>query len=203
MTPYKAHRQRWLGCTACPLHQRRTKMVFARGKVPAEVLFVGEAPGPSENLLGIPFVGPAGKLLDNLIVESLDLAGITPENTPTMCFTNLVCCIPLEGEEGSSKFEKPPDESVEACSERLVEMVEIAYPKLLVCVGGEAARWLMPSKKSGLRNIDLCDWELEESTTITITHPAAIIRANEAARGLMRRRAVVDLANAWRKLCRS
>lgn len=201
MTPYQQHRERWLGCTACPLHERRTKVVLARGKLPCDALLVGEAPGPSENLVGIPFVGPAGKLLDSIIAESLELAGVEVAKQPRLAFTNLVCCIPLEY--GTTKFERPPDEAVEACSERLAEMVALANPKVLICVGTEATTWLAPSKKNGLRGVDLGDWDIGESTTIPITHPAAILRANEAARGLMRRRVVVDLANVWRKLCQS
>lgn len=191
MTEYQTHVAAWKNCRRCPLWERRTKVVLARGSLPAEVLFVGEAPGPSEDLIGVPFIGPAGRFLDSMIDESYEMAGL--EGAPRVAFTNLVACIPLEKD--GDKFEQPPDKSVQKCSPRLVKFFALAQPKLLVCVGNVAEAWLAPSTKGKGRGVDLGSYDA--IPTVCVTHPAAILRANDANKDLMRRRVVVRLANAW------
>src|SRR5260370_28208053 len=119
MTPFQLHVQRWQDCQACQLHKVRSRTVFCRGQLPCDLLFVGEAPGPSEDSTGLPFDGPAGRLLDNIIAQVWVLLSSPPMR---VAFTNLVLCIPLE-EEGSAKFSEPPDECVEACKPRLSEFI--------------------------------------------------------------------------------
>ena len=104
-----------------------------------------------------------------------------------MAFTNLVCCIPLDDD--GVKVSEPPDEAIESCSICLQEFVEIANPRLIVCVGKLAKDWLDPGWKHSIRfhaKIPLVD----------ITHPAFILRANVAQQGLLVQRAVVVLRNA-------
>ena len=87
MTPYQRHREKWKGCERCSLYRGRRSVVLCRGKLPCDVLFVGEAPGVSEDVLGRPFVGPAGKLLDEIVERALD-------GQYDYAITNLVACIP-------------------------------------------------------------------------------------------------------------
>lgn len=87
MTLYQQHVQRWISCQRCALRLRRKHVVIARGTVPAPVVFVGEAPGESEDVLGIPFVGPAGHLFDYILNEAIT-------DRTRYAITNLVCCIP-------------------------------------------------------------------------------------------------------------
>jgi uracil-DNA glycosylase family 4 len=175
---YSLHVSTWKTCTRCYLYECRSKVVLCRGKLPCDVLFVGEAPGESEDVLGQPFVGPAGHLLDGIISRGL------PGGTRA-AFTNLIGCIPRDGEGG--KLAAPSDESVKACSPRLVEFVGIASPRVVVCVGSEAWDWLDPEYKHRIpvSNVPL----------IKIVHPAAVLRANVAQRGLMVQRCVVTLRN--------
>jgi uracil-DNA glycosylase len=70
-TLWSAHVDDWKDCTRCPLHTVRSNVVLARGSIPCDILFVGEAPGRSEDALGKPFVGPAGILLDEMIEDAL------------------------------------------------------------------------------------------------------------------------------------
>ena len=87
MTPFGRFAARWASCQRCLLCQRRGRVVLARGRVPATVLLVGEAPGESENTLGEPFCGPAGHLLNSILSKAL------PSN-PGYCLSNIICCIP-------------------------------------------------------------------------------------------------------------
>ena len=189
-THYSLFVERWQSCTACELHESRQNVVLARGQIPCDVLFLGEAPGQSEDCLSFPFVGPAGQLLDNPppfsppgIVQRAGLAELGIRSA----FANLVCCIPL-GDDGV-KVTEPPDEAIEACSVRLVEFVEIANPRLIVCVGKLAKDWLDPGYKHSIklhRRIPL----------VEIVHPAHILRMNYAQQGLAIQRATVVLRNA-------
>ena len=172
--------ERWKDCTACNLCESRQSVVLAKGRIPCDVLFIGEAPGQSEDCLGQPFVGPAGQLLDQIVSRAVPAE-------MRLAYTNLVCCIPLD--EDGVKVHEPPDETIEACSVRLVEFVEIANPRLIVCVGKLAKDWLDPGWKHSIKlhaKIPLVD----------IVHPASILRANVAQQGLMVQRAIVVLRNA-------
>ncbi len=66
---YQEYKKQWKGCKRCPLYKTRRKIVHCRGSLPCDIFFLGEAPGDSEDLLGKPFVGPAGKLLDRIIAK--------------------------------------------------------------------------------------------------------------------------------------
>lgn len=171
MTPYEKHCQKWRDCKRCLLHERRQNVVFVRGALPCDVLFVGEAPGVSEDVLKRPFVGPAGKLLDSILQEGLR------EGT-RYALTNLVGCIPKD--KGNAKGE-PPEEAVLACADKLKEMIALAKPQAIVCVGRLSAKHVPSVVKR----------------RIEIIHPAAILRMDISQRGLAVQRCVVAL----RDLC--
>lgn len=180
LSPYRQHVLRWhKGCGADEC-SRATRICIARGQVPCQVLFVGEASGPSEDVIGQPFVGPAGQLLDEIIRQSL------PEGT-RYALTNLVCCIPRD-EQGNKAME-PSDDQVRSCSGRLQDFVRVAQPELIVCVGKLAREWLDPMYKHGIR----FDRNIPQ---VHITHPAGILRSNVAMQGLMFQRCVVTIQNA-------
>ena len=202
-THYSLFVERWKSCTACDLHKDRQQVVLARGRIPCDVLFIGEAPGQSEDCLGQPFVGPAGQLLDQIVERAVPLVWRKDrDGNDTECegpaitwaFTNLVCCIPLDDD--GVKVSEPPDEAVQACSVRLVEFVEIANPKLIVCVGKLAKDFLDPGYKHSIK--------LHRKIPLTeILHPAAILRMNVAQQGLAVQRCVVVLRNSVEDtLCR-
>jgi uracil-DNA glycosylase family 4 len=176
---FQQHCERWKdGCGASICEGARK--VFCRGKLPCDVLFIGEGPGESEDTIGTCFVGPAGKLLDHIISQAIP-------SSLRVAFTNIVCCIPRE--EDGRKATEPDDDSILACQPRLVEFVEIAKPKLIVCVGAMARDWLSPGYAHSApipRSIPRID----------ITHPAAILRASIAMKGLMVQRVVANLRNA-------
>lgn len=177
MTPYQKHKADWKDCTRCPLCEGRSSVVLKRGTIPCAVLFVGEAPGASEDVLGEAFVGPAGHLLDDAINRACDGREIT------RAFTNLVGCIPL-GDDGE-KTKEPPLEAIKACRPRLVDFTHIARPKMIVLVGKLSVKHVVREK---------CYKYIE------ITHPAAILRADQSQQLIMFQRVVVTLANAFEEL---
>ena len=194
MTPYQQFVRNWSTCTACPLHATRSRVVLARGSVPAQVLFVGEAPGRSEDVVGLPFVGPAGRLMDHIIARS-----VPPGVAHALC--NLVCCIPL-GEDGQ-KTAEPDDEAVRACAPRLREFVGLCRPSLIVCVGALARDWLDRQNHHNVWREDYGrlgrDRKLHfgaDVPRIDVTHPAAILRQPVAQQGLSVQRCVVKIGNA-------
>lgn len=186
-THYTRFVERWSrGCGSYEC-EGAYKRVLARGQVPCDVLFVGEAPGESENVIGRPFVGPAGKLLDTIIGRSLHGSGLR------YCLTNLVCCIP-RSDDGTLKASEPDVDQIRCCAPRLQEFIRLCDPRMIVCVGALARDWLARGFKHSIK------LPSEDIQLINITHPAAILRANIAQRGLMVQRAVITLQNAVEEL---
>lgn len=175
MTPFQRHKRKWNNCKRCLLHKVRNCVVLARGMVPAPILFIGEAPGASEDVIGRPFVGPAGKLLDKMIEQSID-------GQVDYCLTNLVACIPKED---GKKLAEPSEECIEACSGRLYELVRMCNPKGIVLVGRLADKHFAV----GPRTLD--GYTIKRVTSII--HPAAILRMDVSQRGLAVQRCIVAL----------
>lgn len=166
------------------------RICLARGSVPAEVVFIGEAPGESENSLGKPFAGPAGHLLDRIIKESIG-------STRTYVLTNLVGCIPRE--EDGNKAVEPEKKDIEACSIRLRDFVRICRPRLIVLVGALAKRHITGASQFRLdEEPEQPEWIAEGDSLrfAEIIHPAAILRANVTQRGLAIQRSIVTINSA-------
>ncbi len=186
MTPYQKHKRKWRKCRECTLCENRRTVVLVRGKLPCDVLFCGEAPGESEDVLGRPFVGPAGKLLDQIIlyaVNALGTGGAVTVGPPfRFAFTNLVACIPKED---GKKATEPPKEAIKACSNRLREIIEIAKPKVILAVGSLATKHLP---------------KVTDLPITSIVHPAGIMRLDVSQRGLAVQRATVILSDVFEEL---
>jgi DNA polymerase len=178
LTAWEAHVQKWRNCTRCLLHTHRQLVVLAKGRLPCDVLFIGEAPGESENILGRPFAGPAGKLLDRIIDRSLE--GLPW--VPRLAYTNVVACFPAEAKKSGDH--RPPAAAIKACSDRLKEFLWIARPRLIVLVGDTARK-------------HVCGVQDDENLPMTeIIHPAAILRAPQVQQEMMAKRASVILQSA-------
>jgi uracil-DNA glycosylase family 4 len=118
----------WQTCDRCPLHATRQNVVFARGNLPAEVLFIGEAPGQVEDDFGFPFVGPSGRLLATILKQIRQ-----HNNGWRYAITNPVGCIPWENDEG--KIRQPHTGELAACLPRLLRIVELCQPQGIVLLG--------------------------------------------------------------------
>ena len=130
MDGWEALEQKCLNCTGCGLCETRHHVVFGVGNRETEVLFVGEGPGEQEDLQGEPFVGPAGKLLDDML-SILDL------DRGSNCYiANIVKCRPPRNRD-------PLETEQEACIGYLRNQVALIRPKIIVCLGRIAAKKLI------------------------------------------------------------
>ena len=180
---YQEYKKQWKGCKRCPLYKTRRKIVHCRGSLPCDIFFLGEAPGDSEDLLGKPFVGPAGKLLDQIIAKALGSLDLK------LAFGNLLGCIPYDDEGKKVKHlakHKPAIGWVEKCRPRLHDLLRIANPRLLVYAGkmAQAHSWA---------------GETKDRRVLAIVHPSAILQTDITQRGLLIQRTTIDLAEAIRE----
>ena len=149
-------------CKKCPLHESRTNVVVGVGNRTAEVMFVGEGPGESEDLKGEPFVGRAGKLLDDM----LRIIGL--DRKKNIYITNIVKCRP-------PKNRDPQGNEREMCLPWLRAQFSLIEPKIIVCLGRIAAGDLIGGDFKISR--DHGKWYDKESARImAIYHPAALLR---------------------------
>jgi DNA polymerase len=123
------------GCTQCALHKTRTQTVFGVGDENAEWMLIGEAPGAEEDRLGDPFVGQAGKLLDNM------LAALELERTRKVYIANVLKCRPPGNR-------NPEPGEVAKCSPHLLKQIELVKPKLILAMGRFAAQTLLATDAS-------------------------------------------------------
>lgn len=174
---WKEHKQFWSSCTKCDLCHNRSNVVLCRGQLPCDVLFVGEAPGTSEDVLGRPFVGQAGKLLDDIIESSNRLQ-------LRLAFTNLVACIPTGEKYGTTRA--PTKEEIQSCEPRLKEIIRIANPKTIILVGKLVDKYVLSStmENTGVHYFKLL-------------HPAAVLQADESQKGLAIQKMRIILMDAF------
>lgn len=119
-----------LQCEQCPLAKGRTNPVFGIGNPYADIMFIGEGPGQQEDLLGEPFVGPSGKLLD----KYLQAIGLSRQEN--VYIANIVKCRPPGNRD-------PKEEEQDTCLPWLREQVRLSRPKIIVCLGRIAAKKLI------------------------------------------------------------
>src|SRR5688572_12934161 len=131
-------REAALGCRGCPLYQNATHTVFGEGRLKARLILVGEQPGNDEDLQGRPFVGPAGRLLD----EALAAAGIDRADAYV---TNVVKHFKWTPKGKRRMHQKPGAREIAACLPWLEKEIELIRPKVLVCLGATAAQALLGS----------------------------------------------------------
>ena len=150
-----------LSCTNCPLSQTRHNVVFGVGPRDAEVMFVGEGPGENEDLQGEPFVGAAGKFLDEML-SIIDL------DRSDYYITNIVKCRPPQNRD-------PLQTEQDACIDWLRMQTKLMQPKLIVCLGRIAAMRLI--RKDFRISREHGQWEQRGGIWFTaMYHPAALLR---------------------------
>lgn len=149
-------------CTRCGLCETRHNVVFGTGNENADILFVGEGPGEQEDLTGLPFVGPAGKLLD-------DMLAIIDLDRNTNCYIcNIVKCRPPHNRD-------PLETEQESCIGYLRNQVALVKPKVIVCLGRIAAKKLIDPDYRITRQHGT--WTERAGAWMTaIYHPSALLR---------------------------
>ena len=149
------------GCRCCSLGETRHKLVFGVGNAQAEVMLIGEGPGEQEDLQGVPFVGPAGKLLDDML-EMIDL------DRQKVYIANIVKCRPPRNRD-------PLNVEQEACRPWLDRQIALVNPRIIVCLGRIAAMALIRedfriSREHG-------QWFDRDGRRLMATfHPSALLR---------------------------
>ena len=150
------------GCTRCGLCETRHNVVFGIGNECADVMFVGEGPGEQEDLKGEPFVGPAGKLLDDML-SIIDL-----DRTENCYIANIVKCRPPRNRD-------PLETEQDACINYLRNQVALVKPKIIVCLGRIAAKRLIDADYRITRQHG--QWVQKGGVWMTaIYHPSALLR---------------------------
>src|SRR5918992_4664598 len=170
-----ALREAAAGCQGCRLYANATQTVFGEGPGAAEVVMVGEVPGDREDLEGKPFVGPAGRLLD----EALEEAGI---DRSKVYVTNVVKHFKFTRRGKRRIHKKPAAEEIGACRPWLDAELEAVKPKALVALGATAAQALLGRqfRVSRQRGVPV---ESDLAPLVMATgHPSSILRADEEDR---------------------
>lgn len=157
-----------LVCRRCRLASTRTKVVFGEGNPEAQVMFIGEGPGYSEDQSGRPFVGRAGELLTRIIERGM---GVSREE---VYIANIVKCRPTV--DLKLQRDRPPEkEEVEACTPYLLEQIEIIRPRVIVALGGPATKFLLKTD-SGITRMRGRFQEFMGIPVMPTFHPSYVLR---------------------------
>ena len=163
------------GCTACDLYKTGTQTVFGEGTRNAEVMFVGEQPGDQEDLAGKPFVGPAGRLLDEALVD----AGI---DRKTVYVTNVVKHFKWQARGKRRLHQKPNWSEIAACRPWLDAELAVVEPRVLVCLGATAAQALLGRQFRVTRERGRPVESDLAAHVIATVHPSSILRSDPETR---------------------
>ena len=158
--PLEEIRAQVAGCTRCPLHEGRTNVVFGEGNPQARVLIVGEAPGKNEDLQGRPFVGAAGKYLDELLA----IAGLERED---VFIANVLKCRPPGNRD-------PRPEEIQACTPFLREQTRTISPEYIVTLGNFSTKFILKTD-TGITRLHGKPTKDCNFTAFSIFHPAAAL----------------------------
>ena len=204
-------------CTGCALATTTTtycptQVVVGEGPADAQLVIVGEQPGDEEDLVGRPFVGPAGRLLDELLAEAgLDRAALYLTNTvkhfrhelvpSTSASTSTI--VQIEKTKKQRLHQRPTAADVKACRPWLESEIAAIEPRVIVCLGQTAARALVePRFEVGVGRGEVLTTSFAPQTIVT-WHPAAVLRAEPAQRLTLRAQLLDDLRLAAKTLLMS
>ncbi len=162
-------------CRACALHTTRTRTVFGIGDENANWMFIGEGPGADEDALGEPFVGQAGRLLDNMLT-ALELG-----RHVNVYIANVVKCRPPGNR-------NPQPEEAQACEPFLQRQIDLIKPRLIVALGRVAALNLL-GREASIASLRGQVLDYKGTPLIVTYHPAYLLRS------------LTDKAKAWEDLC--
>ena len=185
------------GCKACDLWKTATQTVFGEGRAASKIMFIGEQPGDREDRMGLPFVGPAGQLLDRGLSE----AGI---DRAEAYVTNAVKHFKWEPRGKRRIHKKPRASEIEACKPWLEAEIAVVKPQVIVCLGATASQALLGKTFSVTRQRgELFQSEFASKVMATV-HPSSLLRlTDENDRRQQTERFIEDLkvaARAIRKL---
>jgi len=185
------------GCRACDLWRKGTQTVFGEGSARALVMLVGEQPGDNEDLAGHPFVGPAGRILN----EALEEAGI---ERSAVYITNIVKHFNwVPDDRGKRRIHKKPKYAeIQACRPWLDAEISVVRPEIVICLGATAAQGLLGREFSVTRERGkFVSSPIIAPFVLATVHPSSILRAqDDASRREQKRAFVNDLRVAAEKI---
>jgi uracil-DNA glycosylase len=189
----KSLREAAARCKACPLHQTGTQTVFGEGLKRARLMLIGEQPGDREDIEGHPFVGPAGRVLD----QALEQAKVERGDAYV---TNVVKHFKWKPQGKRRIHQTPKAEEIKACAPWLEAELEVVDPEVLVCLGATAVKAVIGSKARVMKD----HGEFLESrlgrTAVPTLHPSAILRADPEDRDDAMALLVNDLSRVRERL---
>jgi len=148
-------------CKLCELHKGQIKPVFARGNEEANILICGMCPGPDENKVGIPFVGPAGKILDEIMLRAFTLKN-------KVYITNLIKCYIRPGITLQSKW-------VNACLPYFIVQLQLVKPKIIIALGRDVSNFLL-NKEENMGSMRGNVYDYMGIKLISTYHPSYLTR---------------------------
>jgi uracil-DNA glycosylase family protein len=160
-------------CAACDLVETGTRVVFGEGEAGASLMLVGEQPGDVEDHAGLPFVGPAGRILD----EGLEAAGIDRRQ---VYVTNSVKHFKWIARGKRRVHSKPNGREIAACRPWLEAEIDAVGPRLIVCLGATAAQTLLGPSFRVTRQRGQLVADSKGRRVVTTVHPSSILRAPDA-----------------------
>ena len=176
-------------CRGCPLYANATQTVFGSGNPHAKLILVGEQPGDQEDLKGLPFIGPAGQVLINI----LQLLGIKLED---IYLTNAVKHFKFRENNGHRTHRSPDIREIDACKPWVLSEIRLIKPKVVLCLGLSAAKSLInPSFRI---KHERGQFKTHENYLMGATfHPSAILRANNELKESMLANFKEDIERAY------
>jgi len=123
-------------CHKCSIAKKRKHIVVGRGEMPADVLFLGEAPGKSEDTMGVPFIGPSGEMLNVMMEEAAVNVGF--KKLPTFYLSNIVLCRPYVTDEKADDYlasREPNATEIFNCTPHILDIIAAVQPKVTIFVG--------------------------------------------------------------------
>ena len=156
-------------CCRCDLCDTRTNVVFGEGPVPARLMIVGEGPGADEDKQARPFIGRAGKLLDEL----LSFAGIRREDT---WITNIVRCRPVTDSTSGGRNRAPRADEIRACNIWMAQEYRFVSPELVICLGAVPAKELISPRLGISEGRGRWHAGRGDIPTTATYHPAYVLR---------------------------
>lgn len=169
----------WRSCTDCALSRSRERVVFYRGNPNASLAIVGEAPGHEEDVRGVPFVGPAGKVIDSLLLDA-------KVSFDDVCFVNMVGCRPPANR-------APKRDELAACAPRTLDMIRTIDPAAVLMLGLTAAKLASVTSIGPWRGMPVqVELGKQRSCRGVVTyHPSFLLRQGNSAR--IRRHMLSDI----------
>jgi len=156
-------------CQACPLYRRATQTVFGQGRRNARIMLVGEQPGNAEDLQGVPFVGPAGRVLNEALAE----AGIDRDDAYV---TNVVKHFKWIAVNRRRMHKKPNAREIAACRPWLDQEIAVVKPLILVCLGATAAQALLGPQIRVTKDRGVLMSSPLAPHALATVHPSSILR---------------------------